>query len=221
MRYWLPVNDLPPPGVFPAAADCPPPPAENPGELPVPLLALTPPEPPIKLLKEDKRWVYGVPPVGNANFAWVQHFIPLRADRLSRIRSSKWFDVVQSVRRGDIRKAIIEADFVDCMVALPGQLFYSTQIPVCLWFLARSKRNGRFRDRKGKTLFINAREMGTLVDRVQRELSDDDVAKIAGIYRAWRGDKNAGTYADVSGFCKVAKLDDIRKHGHVLTPGAM
>jgi len=90
---------------------------------------------------------------------------------------------------------------------------------VCLWFLARNKKNGRFRDRRGGTLFIDARKMGTLVDRVHRELTDEDVAKIAGTYHAWRGDKDAGEYADVPGFCKAAKLDDIRKHGHVLTPG--
>jgi len=173
-----------------------------------------------ELLKEDKRWVYGVPPVGNANFAWVQHFIyHLAPTGLAGFVLANGSMSSSQSGEGDIRKAIIEADLVDCMVALPGQLFYATQIPVCLWFLARNKKNGRFRDRRGETLFINAREMGTLVDRVQRELSDDDVAKIAGIYHAWRGDKNAGNYADVSGFCKVAKLDDIRKHGHVLTPG--
>jgi type I restriction enzyme M protein len=120
---------------------------------------------------------------------------------------------------GEIRKAIIEADLVDCMVALPGQLFYSTQIPVCLWFLARNKKNGRFRDRRGETLFIDARKMGTLIDRVHRELTDADVEKIAGTYHAWRGDKGAGEYADVPSFCMAAKLDDIRQHGHVLTPG--
>jgi type I restriction enzyme M protein len=105
------------------------------------------------------------------------------------------------------------------MVALPGQLFYATQIPVCLWFLARTKKNGRFRDRRGETLFIDARKLGTMVDRVHRELSDEDVARIAGTYHAWRGDKGAGEYEDVPGFCKVATLEDIRKHGHVLTPG--
>jgi type I restriction enzyme M protein len=105
------------------------------------------------------------------------------------------------------------------MVALPGQLFYSTQIPVCLWFLARNKRNGSFRNRRGETLFIDARKLGTLVDRVQRELSDDEVTRIAGAYHAWRGDKGAAAYANVAGFCMAAKLDDIRKHGHVLTPG--
>jgi type I restriction enzyme M protein len=129
---------------------------------------------------------------------------------------------------GEIRKAIVEADLVDCMVALPGQLFYSTQIPVCLWFLTRSKKNGPggrpARDRRGETLFIDARKMGTLVDRIHRELTDDDIARIAGTYHAWRGDPPVGSastaiHSDIPGFCKAAKLDDIRKHGHVLTPG--
>jgi hypothetical protein len=120
---------------------------------------------------------------------------------------------------GEIRKAIVEADLVDCMVALPGQLFYSTQIPVCLWFLARNKKNGRFRDRRGETLFIDARKLGTMADRTHRELTDDDIAKIAGTYHAWRGEKDAGEYEDVPGFCKSATLEEIRKHGHVLTPG--
>ncbi|MBN4658941.1 N-6 DNA methylase, partial [Escherichia coli] len=119
----------------------------------------------------------------------------------------------------EIRKNIIEADLVDCMVALPGQLFYSTQIPVCLWFIARDKKNGRFRDRRGETLFIDARKMGTLIDRVHRELTDDDIRRIADTYHAWRGEKDAGEYADVPGFCKSATLDEIRKHDYVLTPG--
>jgi type I restriction enzyme M protein len=172
------------------------------------------------LLKDDKRWVYGVPPAGNANYAWVQHFIHHLAPtgQAGFVLANGSMSSNQS-GEGEIRKAIIEADLVDCMVALPGQLFYSTQIPVCLWFIARNKKNGRFRDRRGETLFIDARKMGTLIDRVHRELTDEDVAKIAGAYHAWRGDKGAGKYADVPGFCKAAKLDAIRKHGHVLTPG--
>lgn len=125
---------------------------------------------------------------------------------------------------GDIRKAMVEADAVDCMVALPGQLFYSTQIPACLWFLARDKSNGKrgnetLRDRRGEVLFIDARNMGTLVDRTRRELSDADIQKIADTYHAWRGEQEAGKYADIPGFCKSATLEEIRKHGHVLTPG--
>ena len=173
-----------------------------------------------ELLKGDKRWVYGEPPASNANFAWVQHFIyHLAPTGIAGFVLANGSMSTNQSGEGEIRKAIIEADLVDCMVALPGQLFYSTQIPVCLWFLARDRRNGRFRDRRGETLFIDARTMGTLVDRTHRELTDDDVATIAGTYHAWRGDEGAGEYADVPGFCHVAPLDEIRKHGHVLTPG--
>ena len=173
-----------------------------------------------ELLKDDKRWVYGVPPAGNANYAWVQHFIHhLAPTGLAGFVLANGSMSSNQSGEGEIRKAIIEADLVDCMVALPGQLFYSTQIPVCLWFLTRNKKNGRFRDRRGETLFIDARRMGSMIDRVHRELTDDDTAKIARTYHAWRGDNDAGEYADVAGFCKMAKLDDIRKHGHVLTPG--
>jgi type I restriction enzyme M protein len=119
-----------------------------------------------------------------------------------------------------IRRAMVEADAMDCMVALPGQLFYSTQIPACLWFLARNKnQGGGWRDRRGEVLFIDARKMGELVDRTRRELSDDDIARIADTYHAWRGEKDAGAYADVPGFCKAATLEEIRGHNHVLTPG--
>jgi type I restriction enzyme M protein len=173
-----------------------------------------------ELLREDKRWVYGVPPTSNANFAWVQHFIHhLAPTGLAGFVLANGSMSSNQSGEGEIRKNITEADLVDCMVALPGQLFYSTQIPACLWFMARNKRNGRFRERCGETLFIDARKSGRMVDRVHRELTDEHVAKIAGTYHAWRGDKGAGEYADVSGFCKAAKLDDIRKHGHVLTPG--
>lgn len=141
-------------------------------------------------MKDDKRWVYGTPPAGNANYAWVQHFIyHLAPTGLAGFVLANGSMSSNQSGEGEIRKAIIEADLVDCMVALPGQLFYSTQIPVCLWFIARNKRNGRFRDRRGETLFLDARKMGLLVDRVHRELTDEDLARIAGTYHAWRGDR--------------------------------
>ena len=108
---------------------------------------------------------------------------------------------------------------MDCMVAMPGQLFYSTPIPVCLWFLTRNKNDGKRRDRRGQTLFLDARKLGVLVDRVHRDLTDKDISKIVTAYHSWRGDKGAGKYEDVAGFCKSATLDEIRSHGHVLTPG--
>jgi type I restriction enzyme M protein len=173
-----------------------------------------------ELLKDDKRWVHGVPPAGNANFAWVQHFLyHLAPSGIAGFVLANGSMSSNQSGEGEIRKNIIESDLVDCMVALPGQLFYSTQIPVCLWFLSRARKNGRFRDRRGHTLFIDARRLGTLVDRVHRELTDTDIARIAGTYHAWRGDKGAGKYEDIAGFCKSATIDEIRKHGHVLTPG--
>ena len=120
---------------------------------------------------------------------------------------------------GEIRRNLVEADLVDCMVALPGQLFYSTQIPACLWFLARDKKNHKFRERRGHILFIDARKLGRMADRTHRELTEDDVARIADTYHAWRGEKEAGAYTDIAGFCKSAPLEEVRKHGHVLTPG--
>ena len=171
-------------------------------------------------LREDVRWKYGVPPVGNANFAWVQHFIyHLAPSGLAGFVLANGSMSSNQSGEGEIRRAIIEADLVDCMVALPGQLFYSTQIPACLWFLARDKKNGKFRDRRGSTLFIDARKMGILKDRVHRELTEEEIDKIAGTYHAWRGDMDAGQYEDVSGFCKSATIEEIRKNGHVLTPG--
>jgi type I restriction enzyme M protein len=203
-----------------------------------------------ELLRDDKRWVFGVPPAGNANFAWVQHFIHHLAPTGTAgfVLANGSMSSNQS-GEGEIRKAIIEADLVDCMVALPGQLFYSTQIPVCLWFLTRDKSRRRvpstpdddlptfFRDRRGQTLFIDARKLGHMATRVHRELSDADIARIADTYHRWRteplmGEVDAGNgiiavvdpdpsrfYRDIPGFCKSATLEDIRKHGHVLTPG--
>jgi type I restriction enzyme M protein len=171
-------------------------------------------------LREDVRWKYGAPPVGNANFAWVQHFIyHLAPSGIAGFVLANGSMSSNQSGEGEIRRAIIEADLVDCMVALPGQLFYSTQIPACLWFLARDKKNGRFRDRRGETLFIDTRKMGMLIDRVHRELTREEVAKIAGTYHAWRGDAGKGDYEDVQGFCKSTQVEEIKKNGHVLTPG--
>ncbi len=172
---------------------------------------------------DDVRWQFGVPPKGNANFAWVQHFIHHLAPHgmAGFVLANGSMSSNQS-GEGEIRKAIIEADLVDCMVALPGQLFYSTQIPVCLWFLAKNKsadaKRG-FWDRRKKTLFIDARKLGRLIDRVHRELTDADLQKIAVTYHDWRGGKGTGKYDDIAGFCKSATTADIVAHGHVLTPG--
>jgi type I restriction enzyme M protein len=171
-------------------------------------------------LRDDVRWKFGAPPVGNANFAWVQHFIHhLSPTGIAGFVLANGSMSSNTSGEGEIRRKIVEADLVDCMVALPGQLFYSTQIPVCLWFLARDKRNSGFRDRRGGTLFIDARKLGTLIDRVHRELTEDDMARIAGTYHAWRGDRDAGEYSDVPGFCKSATTEEIARQGFVLTPG--
>jgi type I restriction enzyme M protein len=172
---------------------------------------------------DDVRWQFGIPPKGNANFAWVQHFIHHLAPQgmAGFVLANGSMSSNQS-GEGDIRRALIEADLVDCMVALPGQLFYSTQIPVCLWFLTRNKgadaKRG-FRDRRKHTLFIDARKLGTLIDRVHRELTDADLEKIAGTYHRWRGDNGATEYEDIAGFCKSASTAEISSHGFVLTPG--
>ena len=171
-------------------------------------------------LRDDKRWVYGAPPVGNANFAWVQHFLHHLAPRGTAgfVLANGSMSSNQS-GEGEIRKNIIGADLVDCIIALPGQLFRSTQIPACLWFLSKGRHSGRGRYRQGETLFIDARKLGYMLDRTRRDLSSEDITRISETYHAWRGDDGTGDYADVPGFCKGATLEEIRRHGHVLTPG--
>lgn len=171
-------------------------------------------------LREDRRWVYGAPPPGNANFAWVQHFIyHLAPNGIAGFVLANGSMSSNTLIEGEIRKKIIEADLVDCMVALPGQLFYSTSIPVCLWFIARNKENYRFRNRGGETLFIDARRLGKMIDRVHRELTHSEMTQIAETYHAWRGDEGAGEYTDVPGFCKSTTLVEVQENGNVLTPG--
>ena len=170
-------------------------------------------------VREDSRWKFGVPPPNNANFAWLQHILwHLSPNGTAGVVLANGSMSSQQSGEGEIRRALVEADLVDCMIALPGQLFYSTQIPACLWFLAKNKLNSGFRDRRGEVLFIDVRKFGHMVDRARRELTDGDIARVAEVYRAWRGEKGAGDYDDVPGFCKCATLEEIRNHGHVLTP---
>lgn len=160
---------------------------------------------------------------GNANYAWILHFLHhLAPHGIAGFVLANGSLTSNTSGEGEIRKAIIEADLVDCIIALPGQLFYTTPIPACLWFLTRNKgadRQRGFRARHGETLFIDARKMGTLIDRTHRELSDEEIAVIARTYHAWRGEKGAGEYEDKPGFCKAATLKDIQAHNYVLTPG--
>jgi type I restriction enzyme M protein len=171
-------------------------------------------------LREDVRWKFGVPPARNANYAWIEHMIHhLAPSGVAGFVMANGSMSSQQSGEGEIRKAIVQADLVDCMIALPGQLFYGSMIPACLWFLARDKANGKFRDRRGQILFIDARKMGHLVDRKHRELSEEEIAKVAKTYHSWRGEKDAGEYADVAGFSKSATLKEVESHGFVLTPG--
>jgi type I restriction enzyme M protein len=172
-------------------------------------------------LREDVRWKYGAPPVGNANFGWLQHILHHLAPNgcAGVVLANGSMSSGQS-GEGEIRRAMVEADVVDCMVALPGQLFYSTPIPACLWFLARNKNPGHgWRDRRGEILFIDARNLGRMVDRTRRDFLIEDVISIARVYHAWRGEKASGAYADIPGLCKSARLEMVRDHNHVLTPG--
>jgi len=177
-------------------------------------------------LDGDARWAFGTPPQGNANFAWLQHIIHHLAPRgTAGVVLANGSMSSTTSGEGEIRKAMIEADVVDCMIALPSKLFYSTQVPACLWFLARDKSANGHRDRRGEILFIDARKMGHLVDRTRREFSEADVQTIADTYHRWRGKPETvaglglAPYADQAGFCRSASLEVVRDHGHVMTPG--
>ena len=172
-----------------------------------------------QLLQEDVRWKFGVPPKNNANFAWVQHFIHhLNPTGVAGFVLANGSMSSNTSNEGEIRKNIINADIVDCMVALPSQLFYNTMIPACLWFVTRDKKDHSFRDRRGQILFIDARDMGVMIDRRHRELTDEDIKKISSTYHSWRGE-NKQKYEDVLGFCKSAKLEEVEKNNFILTPG--
>lgn len=175
-------------------------------------------------LVDDARWAgFDVPPTGNANYAWIMHMI----SKLSENGTAGFVLANGSMSsntsgEGDIRRKIIERDLIDCMIALPSQLFYTTQIPVCLWFITKDKKNDEqrgYRNRQGETLFIDAREMGSMVSRVNKELTNKDIANIAETYHAWRGEKKDGNYEDKAGYCRSASLDDIKGNDYVLTPG--
>ena len=169
-------------------------------------------------LREDIRWKYGTPPVGNANYAWLQHFVhKLSPNGTAGIVLANGSMNSNTGNEGEIRRAMIEAGLIDCMVALPAQLFYNTMIPACLWFLARNKSNGKFRDRSNEILFIDARKLGVMINRRNRELTDTDIQKIAGTYHNWRNVN--GSYEDVPGFCKAAVMDEVRSNNYVLMPG--
>lgn len=180
-------------------------------------------------LADDPRWSgYEVPPPGNANYGWILHMASkLSENGVAGFVLANGAMSTSTKGEGEIRRKMLENDLVDCMIALPGQLFYTTQIPVCLWFLTKSKKakvieartDGNHRDRKGETLFIDARNMGSMLDRTHKELTTDDIAEIARTYHAWRGEAKDGGYEDKAGFCKAATLDEIKANDCVLTPG--
>jgi len=199
-------------------------------------------------LRDDARWKFGIPPAGNANYAWIQHFIShLAPNGIAGFVMANGSLSSNQSGEGEIRKNIIEADLVDCIVALPGQLFYNTMIPVCLWFVSRDRQNNKFRDRRGETLFIDARKLGIMIDRKHKTLTEENIKRIADTYHTWRGEiasmetgqallaaeqstienylKESGErgepegYEDIPGFCKTATIDEIRENGYILTPG--
>ncbi|MCP4766553.1 MAG: N-6 DNA methylase [Gammaproteobacteria bacterium] len=175
-------------------------------------------------LGDDPRWAgYEVPPIGNANYGWIMHMISKLSEHgVAGFVLANGSMSTSTSGEGAIRQKIIENDLVDCMIALPGQLFYTTQIPVCLWFLSKSKKADAkrdYRDRQNETLFIDARNIGAMIDRTHKEFSADDIAGIARTYHAWRGEAKDGAYEDKAGYCKSATLGEIKANDYVLTPG--
>ena len=175
--------------------------------------------------ESDQRWKYGVPPAGNANFGWIQHMLHhlTPTGTMATVLANGSLSS-NATGEGEIRKKLIEEDLVECLVAMPAQLFFSTPIPVCLWFLTKDKSDRKAksersqRNRKGEVLFIDARHMGHMIDRKVKELSGVDLAKIADTYHAWRGEPDVSDYKDVAGFCASVKIENISEHGFVLTP---
>lgn len=172
-------------------------------------------------LRNDARWNYGVPSSNNANLAWVQHMVYHLASSgiAAFVLTNGSLSSSQEKQEGGIRQALIKADLVDCIVALPANLFYNTQIASCIWILAKNKQDSRFRDRRGSTLFIYAQHLGQMIDRVHRELTDTDITSIANAYHAWRSNKQQASYQDESGFCKSASIEEIFSHRCALVPG--
>ena len=175
-------------------------------------------------LQEDVRWRYGMPPANNANYAWIQHIVSkLSPNGMAGFVLANGSMSTNTSNEGEIRKNLIEADLVDCIVTLPGQLFYTTQIPVCLWFLSKNKASqprNKVRDRKGEILFIDARKCGYMEDRTHKVFDDEkDIQKIATTYHAWKSADEAHPYQDVKGFCKAVKLETVKEHEYILTPG--
>jgi type I restriction enzyme M protein len=180
------------------------------------------------LLRKDGRWQYGVPPVNNANYAWIQHFVyHLSPSGQAGFVLAKGSLTSKTSGEGDIRKALVEARMIDCIVNLPAKLFLNTQIPASLWFLSRNKENGKFRNRKDEILFIDARNMGYLINRRTRDLSEEDIQKITGTYHNWRNPQNviasavqqSQPYEDIKGFCNSASIERVKELDYVLTPG--
>jgi len=171
-------------------------------------------------LRDDVRWRFGLPPAGNGNYAWVQHFIHhLAPNGVAGFVLANGSLSSKTSGEGEIRRRLVEANLVDCIVAMPEKLFFNTGIPVCLWFVAKNRANGRFRDRRGEVLFIDARKLGTMESRTLRVMSPEDTARVAGTYHAWRNATADPVYADVPGFCRSAKIEEIASHDFVLTPG--